>query len=73
MAVERVHFRSPVAGLFDIPFTRVRTTHVGPTRDLLLCVGGRINMPRIRARSLELCRTLEAMAGGWGVPPDGYY
>ena len=62
VAVDPADFRSPVARLFDIPFTRVRTTQQGPTRDLLLCVGGRINVPRIRERSLELRRALQTFA-----------
>ena len=44
----------PVAHFFDIPFTRIRTAHAPPFDDFLLCVGGRVAMPRIRKRSLEL-------------------
>lgn len=52
--VEPFTFPSPVARLFDLPFTRVRTTKPGLAHDFLVCVGGRVLIPRIRARSLEL-------------------
>jgi hypothetical protein len=65
-AVSPADFQSPVAGLFDIPFTRLRTMHAGVTQDFLLCVGGRINMPGIRLRSLELRQALEALGTASG-------
>ena len=66
-SVEPFTFDSPVARLFDLPFTRVRTSKTGIARDFLLCVGGRVLLPRIRARSLELRAKLEAF-GRTAVP-----
>jgi hypothetical protein len=59
-SVEPFTFPSPVARLFDLPFTRVRTTKPGLAPDFLMCVGGRVRIPRIRARSLELRAGLES-------------
>ena len=53
-AVERADVGSPVAHFFDIPFTRIRTAHPPPLDNFLLCVGGRLSLPRIRKQSLEL-------------------
>jgi hypothetical protein len=61
-SVEPFSFPSPVARLFDLPFTRVRTTKPGLAHDFLVCVGGRVLMPRIRARSLELRAALESFS-----------
>jgi hypothetical protein len=61
-SVEPFSFPSPVARLFDLPFTRVRTTKLGLAHDFLVCVGGRVLMPRIRARSLELRAALESFS-----------
>jgi hypothetical protein len=58
--VEPFTFPSPVARLFDLPFTRVRTTKAGLAHDFLICVGGRVLIPRIRARSLDLRAELES-------------
>ncbi|HKW12723.1 MAG TPA: hypothetical protein VJO33_20210 [Gemmatimonadaceae bacterium] len=60
--VEPFTFPSPVARLFDLPFTRVRTTKPGLAHDFLICVGGRVLIPRIRARSLELRAALESFS-----------
>lgn len=59
-AIEPFPFPSPVVRFFDIPLTRVRTTKPGLAGDFLICVGGRVRMPRIRARSLELRAALES-------------
>lgn len=61
-AVEPADVRSPVAQFFNIPFTRVRTTLPPPLDNILLCIGGRFSMPRIRERSIELRRALDALA-----------
>jgi hypothetical protein len=53
-AIEAADFRSPVMRTFDVPFTRVRTSKPSPIDNFLLCVGGRISMPRIRSRSRDL-------------------
>jgi hypothetical protein len=53
-AIEPADFRSPVMRTFDVPFTRVRTSKPSPIDNFLLCVGGRISMPRIRDRSRDL-------------------
>lgn len=66
VAVEPADFSSPVARFFDIPFTRVRTGQPGLLGEFLLCVGGHVSMPKVRARSLELRRTLQAFAAGAG-------
>ena len=58
--VEPFPLESPVARLFDLPLTRVRTTKPGLAQDFLVCVGGRVLIPRIRARSLELRAALES-------------
>ncbi len=60
--VEPFAFASPVARLFDLPLTRVRTAKPGLAHDFLVCVGGRVLIPRIRARSLELRAALELFA-----------
>jgi hypothetical protein len=54
VAIEPADFRSPFMRTFDLPFTRVRTSKPSPIDNFLLCVGGRIAMPRIRSRSREL-------------------
>lgn len=54
LAIEPADFRSPVMRIFDVPFTRVRTSKPSPIDNFLLCVGGRISMPRIRFRSRDL-------------------
>jgi len=61
-SVEPFTFPSPVARLFDLPLTRVRTTKPGVANDFLICVGGRVLIPYIRARSLELRAALESFA-----------
>jgi len=48
-AVEVADIPSPVARFFNIPFTRVRTVRAAPFDNFLLCVGGRVSMPTIRA------------------------
>jgi hypothetical protein len=58
VAIEPADFRSPVMRAFDLPFTRVRTSKPGPIADFLLCVGGKIAIPRIRSRSRELRASL---------------
>lgn len=65
-AVEPADFSSPVARLFDLPFTQVRTARPGLQGEFLLCVGGRFSTPKVRARSLELRRALQAFAAGTG-------
>jgi hypothetical protein len=50
-SVEVVDFSSPVAKLFNIPFTRVRTDRAAPFDDFLLCVGGRISIPPFAHRA----------------------
>src|SRR5262245_26692927 len=60
--LEPFAFSSPVARLFDLPFTRLRTTKLGFAHEFLVCVGGRVLMPRIRTRSLELRAALESFA-----------
>lgn len=60
-AVEPADVSSPVVRFFNIPFTRLRTTRPPPLDNFLLCVGGRIAMPRIRERSIELRRTLGSL------------
>ena len=60
--VEPGDFRSPVHRFFDFPFTRLRTTHQGILSNLLLCVGGRLSMGRVRVSSMELRATLERFA-----------
>lgn len=54
LSVEPADFSSPVIRLFDLPFTRIRTKLPAPLDNFLLCVGGRIAMPIIKARSNEL-------------------
>lgn len=54
LSVELADFKSPVMQFFDIPFTRIRTNKEAPLDNFLLCVGGRIALLRIRARSEEL-------------------
>jgi len=54
LSVEPADFSSPVIRLFDLPFTRIRTKLATPLDNFLLCVGGRIAMPIIKARSKEL-------------------
>lgn len=58
VSIEPCDFSSPVARLFDLPFTRVRTRRDGVQQDFLLCVGGRLAMPLIKARSVDLRQTL---------------
>lgn len=58
--VEPFPLQSPVARSFDLPLTRVQTTKPGLAGDFLICVGGRVRIPRIRARSLELRTALES-------------
>jgi hypothetical protein len=53
-AIEPADFHSLVMRTFDAPFTRVRTSKPSPIDNFLLCIGGRISMPRIRSRSLDL-------------------
>jgi hypothetical protein len=53
-AIEPADFHSPVMRTFDVPFTRVRTSKPSPIDNFLLCIGGRISMPRIRSRSQDL-------------------
>jgi hypothetical protein len=62
-SIEPAAFASPVARLFDIPFTRVRTNSAPPLDNFLLCAGGRIALPRIRAQSLELREELIRSTG----------
>ena len=57
-AVALEDFKSPAMHFFDMPFTRIRTTKEPPLNNFLLCVGGRIAVPRIRARSKELRQRL---------------
>jgi hypothetical protein len=59
--VEAANIPSPFARFFDIPFTRIRTVHPAPLDNFLLCVGGRISMPRIREQSLQLREMLQKM------------
>jgi hypothetical protein len=54
VAIEPADFRAPVMRAFDLPFTRVRTSKPSPIDDFLLCVGGKIAIPRIRSRSRAL-------------------
>lgn len=54
VSVEPEDFSSPVIRLFDLPFTRVRTTLPTPLDNFLVCVGGRLAMPLIKARSKEM-------------------
>jgi hypothetical protein len=61
-AVEAADVSSPVGTFFNLPFTRLTTTRPPPLNDFLLCVGGRLSMPRIRERSYELRRALETLA-----------
>lgn len=61
LSVDIADFSSPVLKIFDLPLTRIRTHLSAPLDNLLLCAGGRIAMPRIRARSCELRRKLIAM------------
>ena len=63
-SVEPADSRSPFSKIFDLPFTRVRTARHGLMGNFLLCVGGRVSVPKIRARSLELRRALEEFASG---------
>jgi hypothetical protein len=60
--VEPADVSSPVARLFDIPFTRVRSTRSGLLSEFLMCVGGRFSMPKVRTRSLELRKALQLFA-----------
>lgn len=66
VAIEPADFSSPVMRLFDLPFTRIRTTREGVQQNFLLCVGGRIAMPLIKARSLALREALVDWHGGPG-------
>lgn len=63
VSAESAHFPSPFAAYFDIPFTRVRTNQPAPLDNFLLCAGGRISMPGIRARSVELREELQQLLG----------
>jgi hypothetical protein len=57
-SIEPADVKSPVLSMFDIPFTRIKTREKSPLNNVLLCVGGRISMPRIRSRSHELRQNL---------------
>lgn len=70
VAIEPADFSSPVMRLFDLPFTRIRTTREGVQKDFLLCVGGRIAMPLIKARSMALREALMDWHGGHGCMAD---
>jgi hypothetical protein len=59
-AIEPADFRSPVSRILDLPFTRIRTSRPSPIDNFLLCVGGKIALPRIQSRSLELQNNLLA-------------
>lgn len=59
-AVEPMDFSSPVLRFFDMPLTRIRTTRAAPLDNFLLSIGGRVAVPRMRARSLELRASLLA-------------
>jgi hypothetical protein len=61
VAVESADFSSPVMRFFDLPFTRIRTRHAPPLDNFLVCAGGRLMVPRIRAQSLELRQELLAL------------
>ena len=63
--VEPSPFPSPVARLFDLPLTRVRTTRPGLAGDFLICVGGRVRIPRIR------CPQPRAPCDAGVLPPRG--
>lgn len=69
LAVAPADIRSPVHRYFDIPFTRVRTVKEGVMSNLLLCIGGRLSMGRVRARSMELRAALERFTAGDGAAP----
>jgi hypothetical protein len=62
-AIEPVDFGSPVARVFDLPFTRIHTAKAAPLDNFLLCIGGYINMPGIRAHSQELRQKLISWSG----------
>ena len=62
LAVEAADFSSPVAGRFDIPFTRLRTTRADGLDNVLLCIGGRLSMKHIRTRSHQFRAALQAFA-----------
>lgn len=62
--IEPAEFHSPFARMFDIPFTRVRTSQPGLRGNFLICVGGRFSLPKIRARSIELRAALVLAATG---------
>jgi len=62
LAVEPADFASPVARLFNLPFTRLRTREPAPLDDFLLAVGGKWSIRRIRAESLQLRQQLQAWA-----------
>ena len=62
VSVEPFSFPSPVGRLFDLPFTRIRTTKAGLAPELLMCIGGRVRARRIRERSFELRATLESFS-----------
>jgi hypothetical protein len=62
VSVDAADMASPVAKFFDVPFTRMRTAHAAPLDNFLLCVGGRLSMPTIRAQSLALRHRLQEMA-----------
>jgi hypothetical protein len=55
---ESATLTAKLLGRFDLPFTRVRTSKPSPIDDFLLCVGGKIAIPRIRSRSRELRASL---------------
>ena len=52
--------KSPVMRVFDLPFTRIRTSRQAPLDNFLVCVGGRIAISRIRAKSRALRESLLA-------------
>jgi hypothetical protein len=54
ISIEPADLQSPVVSFFDLPFTRIRAKCPAPLDSFLICVGGRIAMPSIKARSREL-------------------
>lgn len=64
--VEAADFHSPFARMFDIPFTRVRTSQPGLASDFLVCAGGKFSLPRIRSGSMALRSALMAAASDPG-------
>jgi hypothetical protein len=53
-AADAYAFKSPFSKMFDLPFTRLKTSKPGILADFLLCIGHPLSPPTVRVRSLAL-------------------